>query len=303
LFERQFVAALQDYARSEERFDHVAIAHRAAAHGSLRRLSMPWRPSLSVTLAGLTIVAAFGLYLGGVRPDIGGQPTPSSRPTPTYTVMRTSAPTPTVITWESADAQADWPGPLRDEPSSTPLLVRDNAFVDDDGRVVASPVVDVARVETWECGWFEPSVCIGYEIADGPARPLPEPDETWVAYGIVADVDSDGIADFRYGIDNAAGHGNGVGGPEDTQRMWRTDLRTGETLAWLDTLEHPPVMDAVLPGDPIGYPGNREGVENGHIFAHATGPIGFYVWAAVIADGEVRALDFAPNSGWLEAIP
>jgi hypothetical protein len=207
-----------------------------------------------------------------------------------------STPSPTPIAWEPADAHADWPGPVRNEPQSPAIVPSDpdSRFRDDDEPVSPDRRVDLTLVSTARCGWFPPSVCVFFHVV-GPVHPLPKPDETWLAYGIVTDVDADGTADYRYGIDNAAGHGNGVVGPEASQRMWRTDLHTGETLAWSDMLEYPQIMDAVFPGEA------SDG--GGHIYAHignGNSSFRFYVWAGVITDGVVQAIDFAPNSGWLE---
>jgi hypothetical protein len=82
------------------------------------------------------------------------------------------------------------------------------------------PWVDITDV-TFDC-----SFCLSLRlVAKSPAKV--DPTEQWIAYGIVADTDRDGVPDWRYGTDNT---------PEDTpgirgwpRRWWRTDLHTGRT--------------------------------------------------------------------------
>jgi hypothetical protein len=52
-----------------------------------------------------------------------------------------------------------------------------------------------------------------------------DPSEQWIAYGLVADDDGDGVADRRLGIDNIPVPATG----EQQHRAWITDLHTGRT--------------------------------------------------------------------------
>ena len=143
-------------------------------------------------------------------------------------------------------------------------------------------------------------------------QPVVDPADAWIAYGIVTDVDRDGVPDWRYGIDNtpidAADHG-------PPTRGWRTNLHTGQTDAGPEHDEM--VWSAYGEGTPMGrapksvYP--RRGSDVGFLFGGAFETtqgssrwgseldVPFYTWASVIVDGVVVATDYAPDTGWLVA--
>jgi hypothetical protein len=115
---------------------------------------------------------------------------------------------------------------------------------------------------------------------------MPLPQERWLAYGIVVDDDNDGRADYRYGIDNA--------GVDGSARMWRTDISTGKTRAYVNTLEDPRVMDGA-------FPESADFESAGHIFPVPPGEqFRFYVWASAIVDDQIVATDYAPDAGWID---
>jgi len=116
-----------------------------------------------------------------------------------------------------------------------------------------------------------------------------------IAYGLVLDTNSDGGADYVVGIDNDA--------PERGDfHVWLTDLATGET----DEQIGPPYgfpMDFVHPDE--ADPGSRaRGVAL--FFLPRSAPEGlnpetvrWYAWASTTRGGEVVALDYAPDAGWM----
>src|SRR6185503_15288559 len=57
--------------------------------------------------------------------------------------------------------------------------------------------------------------CIEMDLAGNLQDPRPLPEEAWYGWGIVLDVDSDGIPDYRYGVDNSD---PGVGPSDGGQR-------------------------------------------------------------------------------------
>jgi hypothetical protein len=206
--------------------------------------------------------------------------------------------------WNLSRQFEDWPGPLRVETDTGAADYRP-VFLNDpsDDPVPALPEIDLLGLEVRTCMWGnDRAACVFFSPA-AHASPMPSPEERWLAYGIVVDDDGDGVADYRYGIDNAGPakfhrvwEGDlavGTSSIPRFDRMWRTDLETGETKSYVDTLEDPLVMDGVFPeSDEFG--------NNGHIFAVPTGPwFRFYVWSAAIVDGQIVASDFHPNDGWV----
>ena len=128
--------------------------------------------------------------------------------------------------------------------------------------------------------------------------PVVDPTEQWIAYGVVFDVDRDGVPDWRYGIDNMPVDATG----ERPHRAWVTDLHTGRT----ESAAGPPYGGVV--GDSFylglghtgaafnmtasGRPGQCPDVR---CPGRAT-DVRFYAWASVIQDGRVVATDYAPDA-------
>ena len=121
----------------------------------------------------------------------------------------------------------------------------------------------------------------------------------WIAYGLVLDMDADGAADVRIGIDNM---------PTGEHRAWRTDLTTGVTLSKAG----PPY--GAVGGDRGGNGGERVGLDTyfpgepdvgrdarfWYSLQEGERAFRFYMWASLIEDGRVVATDYAPDSDWLE---
>jgi hypothetical protein len=232
------------------------------------------------------------------------------------------------LAWNRASLDEDWPAPVRAEPAGranvVPILWTDDGatgrYQDPTGDTEsdALPWVDIHAV----------SFCHNHEcpIVWVPGAPNVDPTEQWMAYGLVADDDGDGVADRRFGIDNIPGP---VADP-GRHRAWITDLHTGQTeSSVLNSQEMPMVGDtyfrATFPAarpeepeqprmspcsggssEPIWMRGLSDalvGLGGGDIAGGGSvgGPLPtrFYAWASVIVDGRVAATDYAPDAGWL----
>ena len=129
----------------------------------------------------------------------------------------------------------------------------------------------------------------------GEATPTPEVE--WISYGIVVDRDGDGSPDGQVGLDNI---------PGGFFRAWYTEPFTGDTKSYLGSngtadgaygeSEMPMADGGTRPGR--GYlwisPGLAGSIDNRHG--------NFYLWAALIRDGQLVSVDYAPDVGWL-AVP
>ena len=137
--------------------------------------------------------------------------------------------------------------------------------------------------------------CIEIALSGQLADPLPLPEDAWYGYGIVLDVDSDGVPDYRYGVDNTVtgvGPIDGLNGSPMPGRVWRADLRTGD----VEVVAASQVSDDTLMGE---FPSGDLAIA----FFHLKNLGGrFYGWSSLIADGRVVATDYAPNVGWLELV-
>ena len=185
---------------------------------------------------------------------------------------------------------------IEDYPESPERVYIDSS---DEPTLESNSFLDIRAVGFREECWFKPATCVYFDTVERVARPLPHPQEQWIAFGVVADTNGDGQPDLRYGIDNAPAPIGEVLGTEFRLRMWRTDLLTGETSHYSRFFEVPSVMDAIFPGE-SGVP---LGPTIGRMYAHREGgsPFRFYVWASLIRDGQLVATDYAPDAGWLEA--
>jgi len=208
--------------------------------------------------------------------------------------------------WTQASMKKDWPAPVRPEPagggSVQPMRLTYLDPMRDNGSE-AYPCVDIR--------WVTANTSEVHVKVDS-TQPVVDPADAWIAYGIVTDVDRDGVPDWRYGIDNtpvdAADHG-------PPTRGWRTNLHTGQTDAGPEHDEM--VWSAYGEGTKMGrapksvYP--RRGSDVGFLFGGAFETtqgssrwgseldVPFYTWASVIVDGVVVATDYAPDTGWLVA--
>ena len=168
-------------------------------------------------------------------------PEPSPTPMPTERPTTNECPVPPgdpsqpigLLAWTPERLNEDWPAPVRPEaPRGGSVRPMPPTYRDatSDNESDAYPCVDIRWVmadtsevhlklvskpppwscsETRECSWVDPA-------------------EQWIAYGIVTDEDGDGVADWRYGIDNMPADAVEKGLP---RRGWRTNLHTGETEA------------------------------------------------------------------------
>jgi hypothetical protein len=163
----------------------------------------------------------------------------------------------------------------------------------------ATPYVDIRDVTAG-------TKALSFDLISKP--PNVDPSQAWIAYGVVVDVDRDGVPDWRYGMDNLP---RAAGEDQTHHRAWRTNLHTGLTEfnsnAWGGD-----EMDQVGNGHfGSSYPATENGpsflfYETGDVTGGGGFKLGakqdkpFYVWASAIVDGQVVATDYAPDTGWLD---
>jgi hypothetical protein len=298
----------------------------------------PWR-TRSIVRTSLGAAAAVAVLVSGAmlltrpdQPSIGApSPTPTVGPSQSGAAAGPSAspsPTSTPLVWTQASLSEDWPAPVRPEPAGgaivRPILHKvvvegtncpgdcgytrtSGDYVDPTGDTGSAvlPWVDIRGVRF--CG----IACLTPDLVTHD-RPVVDPVEQWMAYGVVFDTDRDGVADWRYGVDNLPIDPSGWAANPDSEQMvrdelaigsapfraWRTDLHTGRT-EW-------------TAGPPYGRVGETffgdswtrfsfGGDTTGGIVGMKSEP--FYVWASVIMDGRVVATDYAPDVGWLLPSP
>ena len=231
-------------------------------------------------------------------------PMPTVRPSPKDCAMRPSGPSePTgPLAWTHASLEEDWPAPVRAEPvGGAPVLPWPETIIEEEGRhQYTDPSGDAGS----ECFPWADIQEVGYPGSWGLVSnqpPVVHPTEQWIAYGAVFDVDSDGVPDWRYGMDNMPVDATG----ERPHRVWVTDLHSGRT----ESAAGPPygraIADAFYPaggdfGVRIGIfgPGRRGQIPKS--IEQLAPDVRFYVWASVIQNGRVVATDYAPDAGWLD---
>ena len=298
-------------------------------------------PTTSPTAA--TVVIAMFLAIACTAGQGVASETPESTPrastTPAPSVIASSAgasaspsASTALLAWSPASLDGDWPAPVRAEPASSekavPILWSENGetgrYQDptDDTESDDFPWVDIHAV----------SFCHNREcpVVWVPGAPNVDPTEQWMAYGIVADDDGDGVADRRIGIDNIPG---AVADP-GRHRAWITDLHTGQTESSVPNSPASPMVGdtyfrATFPAarheepeqprmspcsgaysEPFWMRGLSEALV-GLGGGDTTGggkvggplPARFYAWASVIVDGQVAATDYAPDAGWFRPSP
>jgi hypothetical protein len=220
---------------------------------------------------GLAIAIAGGWL--GVNAIRSTPRVPAEHPSPTPT------PTPTPV-WSPVREGGDL------------AVYRGSARVDP--RDTAVSWVDVERVSYTE-GSTQPSWSI--ELAARPPLAANLEPGHLIAYGLVLDTTSDGVADYVIGIDNAA--------PKQGDfHVWVTDLATGETDEQIGGPYGFPIEffhpDERRPDDPPGPPTMT------FTFFPSLAPadldpdtVRFYAWASEARGGEVVATDYAPDAGWM----
>lgn len=183
-----------------------------------------------------------------------------------------------------------WSEVVRVEPRD-PSIVNRTAWAETAGDGLPEPVdtVDITSLR-FDAPCYNAPICVYFELAGEASAPLRDPADEWVAYGLVVDNDGDGVPDAQAGIDNAW----------DGPRAWRTNLQTGETLVGRGTTPSNLSVEGNVPWliEPVRQP-MRGWVGVGRSLAEPL--LHFYLWAAVIRDGEVVSIDYAPDAGWLDA--
>ena len=253
-------------------------------------------------VAAVVVVVAAGVLVAARL-----QPAPvavsMTGPTPTATSTPMVTPSPASIAWTIAALREPYPFPLREEPpGGAPTLdTPRQGWMDPAGDVrdEADPRVDLVKTEFFRGRCLSSStLCVYYWPAKLLDRPIPEPTSEWIGYGMVFDNDRDGVADGRYGIDNI---------PGDAFRAWSVDDRPGHPAEFKVPSQNSRTIDGGYgESDP---PTVRQGSpQRGYMWirgttASAVGELGgaFYLWAAVIRDGRVVSIDYAPDAGWLVA--
>jgi hypothetical protein len=236
----------------------------------------------------------------------------SSSPSPSKLASASPSPTAVPITWTPASLNEDWPGLVRSEPTGRPIVLPilwksvvtgrcpDCSYTDTYGHLVdptgdagsdAFPWADIKDVTF--CG-----ICVKIGFVSHPPVGV-DPSQQWFAYGLVVDTNGDGVADWRYGLDNEPVGTPGANG-SSPRRWWRTDLHTGRTESTVNVA----LWEGRGPfwgnhGHQSGDSGLSFGGDFTVVGRRGAVPKRFYVWASVIQDGRVVATDYAPDTGWL----
>jgi hypothetical protein len=326
-FERRLEDRVRAFARAGVRpVDSAAVAHAVAvghprsvrARSAVRWLGFSFdRRAWAVVLAlGLLVILLSGaLLVGGSQvpstlletrtpmPPSQGQPAVVA-PSTTPTATSSSSPTAALIVWSPARLNEDWPAPVRLEPAGGAAIVHGIA-IDRDGppATYPDPAGDVDASVPWidirELS-ISGSRTTLFIVLEANVTPVVDPTERWIAYGVVWDTDRDGVADLRFGGDNA--------GPTDGRRVWITELHSGRTVVnpgggYFDETFYDKFFEVDGPSENWGgarlkFGGDTTG---GGIVGGMHSP--FYVWTSLIQDGRVVATDYAPEVGWLDPDP
>ena len=162
------------------------------------------------------------------------------------------------------------------------------SFTDTRGEINGPSWLDITTVSvTYVDLEGDDYVAVHFDLAGHHPLPIPDRSEEWIAYGLVVDVDGDGMADVRFGIDNLS---------SEEHRVWRTDLVTEETEHH-DGPPHGPVADTFYPGQH-----QRGGMTGSFSIERQPGEteFRFYVWASAMQGSQVVATDYAPDNGWID---
>jgi hypothetical protein len=315
LFEDLFEERLRAFARTGVKSVNSATIARAVAARHPR--SAATRPAVrSLVRTSLAAAAAVAVLVWGAmlltrpeQPSIGApSPTPTAGPGQSDAAAGPSASlsaTPMPLLWTPASLEEDWPAPVRLEPAGGVAIVHDLA-IDRDGPPVRypDPAGDVDASVLWidiRELLISGSRTTMFIVLEANVPPVVDPTEQWIAYGVVWDTDRDGVADLRFGGDNA--------GPTDARRVWITELHSGRTAVnpgggYFDETFYNKFFEVDGPSENWGgarlkFGGDTTG--GGGIVGGMHSP--FYVWTSVIQDGRVVATDYAPDTGWLDPDP
>jgi hypothetical protein len=292
---------LMDSLRSDLRTTAQRRSRWRRPIGATPALGMVVRLAAAAAVAFLVVLLVADLLLPAVGPAVPPSPSPSASPTatPCPTPVRSASPSPGGSSTSPAP-ESDWPGPLREEPpcgSPDALVIavgETTTTFDDpaaDAGVDAPDEIDIDELQiATERDVAEPGLPNGITIvAAEPINFETAPDSPRLGYGVVLDLDGDGIADQRIGIENALF--------AETFRTWLTDLATGQTATFDGSgSESGLSVDANVTGEgtimvrlsPIGQQ------------TPAVKAIRFYAWASAIDEGGQISTDFAPDDGWIQ---
>ena len=261
----------------------------------------PWRfwgmnANSKVAVAAVVVIAVGAVGLAVLRP--GPEPDTGAEP----------------LIWTPERLAQDWPGSVRPEPIGGAPVVQmvvtaDAQWDSAEGRWDTfghdDPVGDVGPDEL---GWTDirrvrlssGGAVFSLDRARDLPPSIPQPSESWIAYGVVLDTNGDAVADVRIGMDNASAL---------QHRAWRTDLASGQT----SSAAGPPYgtvgighergfgpsigLDTYFPGD-LGDLGGKASLW--YSLQPGEEDLRFYAWASLIEGGRIAATDFAPDVGWLE---
>jgi hypothetical protein len=245
-------------------------------------------------------------------------PMPTVRPSPSECVVPARDPSEPIgpLTWTPASLKEDWPAPVRPESAGgagvQPMPL---TYIDPSGDTGSDvlPCVDIRDVTPVTHRRDGRTYGVGIDLVSNQP-PVVDPTELWIAYGVVLDVDRDGVPDWRYGIDNlpvdpTVKEALNGGAPH---RAWRTDLHTDRTERLFGQGYEDDLDPFFIGHYPDGKPGTDARLHFGGRPEAPPSPgakvgieldMPLYAWASVIQDGRVVATDYAPDVGWLLPLP
>lgn len=158
-------------------------------------------------------------------------------------------------------------------------------------RDARPPGINIAAVE------FDPGDVVTWYVAleSYPPRTVDlDADQPVIAYGVVLDVDSDGLADYELGMSNEAPAAGDL-------RLWITDLATGETDEHVGRPNGEPYEE----WHPDSRISDDEGRQPRFTFPEAqlsgldSASVRFYAWSSMTDGRDVVAWDYAPDAAWV----
>ena len=188
-----------------------------------------------------------------------------------------------------------WPGVVRDEEGRRTGVVPVRRNLIEGLRLHRDPSGDVGSAPAWadlmliemRISATDDHISVYFDLASG------RDDEAVAAYGVVVDVDADGVPDYRIGMDNLDGAHH---------REWVSELATGDaSINDFDKTGGYGWAAFGLSADTY-FPGQDDPADEGHLLADLGAPgVRFYVWASAMdEDGGVLFTDYAPDVGWFE---
>jgi hypothetical protein len=220
-------------------------------------------------MAVAALVAVIGLAFALAGPRIGDPPAPAT-------------PSPAV-----------WTGPVRADAAAMPEIVMFSGLAGPESTWTDQPDATLGWTDIVRVSYGFPDQPHWYLDLDAspPEAATLDPEQRVIEYGLVFDVDEDGVADYWAAINNDAPQ------PGD-YRVWVTDLDTGDKREQV----------AGPYGFPIEFSHPDGSGRNQMLFTFLSGstPYGvrsdamrFYAYASTTDNGQVVAWDYAPDFGWL----